>query len=377
MRFAPFIIRVVSVLVLGMFSAWLGADVAHAQAVDWRYYGILPACNNPCGEGIGVKCEYPGDQGTYQYAYYTLNGVIELMVNIMRWIFSVTGALALLMFVWGGFQLLISRGEASTIKEGKQTIQNALIGIFLIFGGWMIVNFLVSSLISTGTDTLETTKRLTGGIELWKYDNKDVCKIPNLIAQDAKNLSAGSASTGTGILSCSERPPLIFRTIPKSASKDCKATCDTNPAKNARWTTEQFSEMDKHDKCCCYYKIDVDEVRLCAEGCRATEYCEGPASSGQCKALKANGVDCRASLECQSKICGDGKCIATDAPEAEGVCCVERFISNDQPHNYEQNSSTTRLNCEATLSTQRLSIKFCPKNTSCALADAGGCETLK
>ena len=71
---------------------------------------------------------------------------IELAINIGAYMFTFIGALALLVFVYGGFKMIISAGDSAKIKEGKDAMVAAVIGIVIAFSGVAIVKFLGDSL---------------------------------------------------------------------------------------------------------------------------------------------------------------------------------------------------------------------------------------
>lgn len=59
---------------------------------------------------------------------------------------GLSGAIALLMFVWGGIQWLISAGNADRVKAGKSTLTWAALGIVVIFTAYTLVNVVVQAL---------------------------------------------------------------------------------------------------------------------------------------------------------------------------------------------------------------------------------------
>lgn len=63
-------------------------------------------------------------------------------------ILGVTGSIALLMFVYGGFLWLISAGEADKVKKGKEVMKWAVLGLVVIVGAYTIVRAIVSALES-------------------------------------------------------------------------------------------------------------------------------------------------------------------------------------------------------------------------------------
>ena len=70
---------------------------------------------------------------------YSLNDLVQVFVNISQWILGVVGSLTLLMFVYGGFLFLFSGGNSDRANKGKQTLLNAVIGLFVVFLSYMIV----------------------------------------------------------------------------------------------------------------------------------------------------------------------------------------------------------------------------------------------
>ncbi|KKW44752.1 MAG: hypothetical protein UY95_C0019G0008 [Parcubacteria group bacterium GW2011_GWA2_56_7] len=70
--------------------------------------------------------------------------------NIANFVLSMTGAIALLLFVIGGIFLMISKGQPDKVKKGWQYFRAAIFGLALSFGGVLIINT-VLRIIRTGT----------------------------------------------------------------------------------------------------------------------------------------------------------------------------------------------------------------------------------
>ncbi|MDO8598693.1 MAG: pilin [bacterium] len=75
-----------------------------------------------------------------------LNDFVGLAIEVSRYIFGITGSLALIMFAVGGFWWLTAAGTADRIEKGKKTLVAAVVGILIIFGAWVIVNTLLAAL---------------------------------------------------------------------------------------------------------------------------------------------------------------------------------------------------------------------------------------
>lgn len=69
-----------------------------------------------------------------------------IISTIIKTALTIIGALALLMFVWGGFQWLTSAGNDQKVEAGTKTMLWAVVGIILVFASYV--------LLSTFTDYL-------------------------------------------------------------------------------------------------------------------------------------------------------------------------------------------------------------------------------
>jgi len=69
----------------------------------------------------------------------------QLIGNVIKAILTVVGALALAMFVFGGFTWLTSGGSPDKIKKGKDILMWATIGLVVIFSSYTLVDFLLKS----------------------------------------------------------------------------------------------------------------------------------------------------------------------------------------------------------------------------------------
>ncbi len=74
-----------------------------------------------------------------------INLFIGKMINA---VLGLSGAVALAMFVWGGVQWLISGGSADKVKQAKNTLVSAAIGIVILFTSYTLVNAIIQALAS-------------------------------------------------------------------------------------------------------------------------------------------------------------------------------------------------------------------------------------
>jgi hypothetical protein len=83
---------------------------------------------NPLGTGVNAE---------------TVPGLINRVIIA---ILGIVGALALLMFVWGGLLWMTSAGNSEQVKKGRDTLVWAAIGLLIIFASYTLVTTIFKSL---------------------------------------------------------------------------------------------------------------------------------------------------------------------------------------------------------------------------------------
>jgi len=74
-----------------------------------------------------------------------VTSVPRLIGNVIKTVLAIVGALALAMFIYGGFTWLTSGGSAEKIKKGKDILMWAVIGLVVIFASYSLVDFLLTA----------------------------------------------------------------------------------------------------------------------------------------------------------------------------------------------------------------------------------------
>ncbi len=105
-----------------------------AANVDFSRYGVPPGYDGPLPE-----CAFSG-------TCRDVNKLLELAINIGEWLFKIIGSLGFVFFIYGGFSMVISFGNAEKFKKGQQVLVAAIIGMIIAFGAYAIVKFLLESL---------------------------------------------------------------------------------------------------------------------------------------------------------------------------------------------------------------------------------------
>lgn len=111
-------------------SAFVGVGQVAAQSTATSKF--LPPCilESPTGN--------PADEKECR----SVSIYIILLFNVVNYLFGIVGALALLFFIYGGFTMILSRGNSEQTKKGIEIISAAIIGLIVVFGAYMLVRFL-------------------------------------------------------------------------------------------------------------------------------------------------------------------------------------------------------------------------------------------
>ncbi|TAN57050.1 hypothetical protein EPN15_05615 [Patescibacteria group bacterium] len=66
---------------------------------------------------------------------------IGVGINITKIMLGTLGSAALLVFVYGGFLMLTSRGHSDQVQKGKDALINAVKGVIIVLASWMVINY--------------------------------------------------------------------------------------------------------------------------------------------------------------------------------------------------------------------------------------------
>jgi len=67
-------------------------------------------------------------------------------INVAKLILGISGSVALALFIYGGFMMLISAGNEQMVTKGKSVLSGAVIGLIIIFVAYAGIFFLVKTL---------------------------------------------------------------------------------------------------------------------------------------------------------------------------------------------------------------------------------------
>lgn len=150
------------------------------------FFSVAPVFAKVPESGIlkGVPCAGTGEQisgvpgqlgSTYLEAPKCgLCDMIRVAVNLSDMIVSVSGAIAVLIFVYAGIMYLMVGIKPDYAAKAKGAVSAALIGLVFIFGGYALINFLIMSLIG-GDSNMGNLYSITGQTGSW-----GVCADPQV-----------------------------------------------------------------------------------------------------------------------------------------------------------------------------------------------------
>ena len=75
-----------------------------------------------------------------------VNNLLELLIKVGQAIFGIIGSIAFLMFIYGGFTIILAQGSAEKFKKGYGIVFAAVIGLLISFAAYIIVDLVLEAL---------------------------------------------------------------------------------------------------------------------------------------------------------------------------------------------------------------------------------------
>lgn len=66
--------------------------------------------------------------------------------DIITFVFGIFGAIAVIMVIYAGIQMIISQGNSEKVAQARRSIIYAIAGLVIIIFSWTIVSFVVGRL---------------------------------------------------------------------------------------------------------------------------------------------------------------------------------------------------------------------------------------
>ena len=99
--------------------------------------------NNFLAQATSFFLQCKGDKTYYgsSESVCTLQDLLDLGYRVIHFaIFILTPAVVIFACIYGSFLIMTYGTNASNLKKGQEVIQNALIGLVIVWSAWIIVN---------------------------------------------------------------------------------------------------------------------------------------------------------------------------------------------------------------------------------------------
>lgn len=129
------------ILFLGLvfFGSYIISQATPTDDEAWKQQRLAEAESSERGiftEGLTGECIAFGSCGKCD--------ILRVIANVFRFAFEIVGIVAVLVLVFAGFTYIQSAGNEEGIGKAKTTMTAAVIGTFLVFAAWLIVNTIIN-----------------------------------------------------------------------------------------------------------------------------------------------------------------------------------------------------------------------------------------
>ena len=106
----------------------------------------------PAADSGGSSVGTPGIQnvGCEETGDCSIEQIVQKAVYFAQFIMGLSGALFLIVFIYGGALYILSFGRSEWVNKGQKAMVQAAIGIVFVMGAWTIVWYVAQSLGYTG-----------------------------------------------------------------------------------------------------------------------------------------------------------------------------------------------------------------------------------
>jgi hypothetical protein len=211
-----------------------------------------------------------------------VQSIAKIIINAL---FGVTGSVALVMFVYGGFLWVTSAGNSKRVGEGKQVFIWSTLGIVMMFSSYVIVNFLFTNIAGSGAVVPTAADDFVGPPTSAAGGDLFCCANPSL------NIATQSTITSSDFMTA----------IPVCTKKDAKAVPVPGTCKDLVYCVDDGCKVKEKSKCDPIYraydinscaKIDPSSDAICTGKCmEKTDCTTGKTEAGKCTG-GANRICC-------------------------------------------------------------------------------------
>lgn len=183
-------------------------------ALQILFAGAVLAAEKP---KIRLQVPIPGTDYDKPGQEYSLD-IADYIGAIYNYAVSIAGIIAIIMIAVGGVIWLMAGGNANQVTKAKEYIFNALIGLFLVLGSWIILNTINPALLTLKVPEIKTIEGM-----------KEICCLDEKTGQITKTPvleEGGKCSEGQKEVPCPVEMADGEACYTKRDAEACKRACE-------------------------------------------------------------------------------------------------------------------------------------------------------
>lgn len=107
----------------------------------WKKYSLVLVSFTATAVPFIVKAANESATLSNPFGSNTPSEPIIIIARVIQALLGVVGAVTLLIFIWGGFQMIFSGGVEEKITKGRSTLVWAVIGLAIILASYSILDY--------------------------------------------------------------------------------------------------------------------------------------------------------------------------------------------------------------------------------------------
>ncbi len=126
--------------------------------------------------------------------------IVQYLSGLYSWMVAIVGVLAAVMMMIGGFQYLSAGGDAGKVSRGKERITDAVTGLALTLGAYLLLNALNPDLVQFGVLSVDMLDRekFAGMTYVPAVQYTQITNSPVPTAADVNQLETNAAASFNG-----------------------------------------------------------------------------------------------------------------------------------------------------------------------------------
>jgi hypothetical protein len=109
---------------------------------------VISASLSGLAMALPAFAQQPNPAGNL-FVSFDRNDFGSVAAAIITSLLGITGVIAMLYVIWGGYQYMTAGANEDLAKRGRSTLRNAIIGLIIVILSYIIVTVVVNSLSGT------------------------------------------------------------------------------------------------------------------------------------------------------------------------------------------------------------------------------------